>query len=453
MADRAVAREQEEIAVRRNLVRGRVTAVLGVAALTTALVVGVTSSSGAASTSVSQSKGGKSVCGLGNGKKATGSPIKLGAINTQQPGTDFTDIGLMAKAYFDCVNANGGIYGHRIAFTEETESTTAQTASAAAKKLIEGIKVVGLVGNSSIIEADINHKYYEQKGFYVIGAGIAVSAYSTSHFASINMGPRYSSDGAAQWALSKKPDKLIFDQSNVPGTGYNAGGVALIAKKYKVPYKLETDNVPIQDGKSVAQRLVQDAGKNGVVVLNFTPPEALKILQGAQQQGLQDDVKAWACSTPCNTDFLAASLGPGWYGKLGVNAELNLTSAKAPDSALYRSVLKQYGKAVKGGLGSFSQMGFTAGRIATQALLDMGPNATYTAKTVNAAFKAVKDFKTDILCKPWYYGKGSFHLPNNTDRTVTPSKDGKVMVQLQGCFGIDPVDPEVAAARKIEAKQ
>ena len=34
-----------------------------------------------------------SKCGLGNGKKASGEPIKIGAINTKQPGTDFTEIG------------------------------------------------------------------------------------------------------------------------------------------------------------------------------------------------------------------------------------------------------------------------------------------------------------------------------------------------------------------------
>ena len=67
--------------------------------------------------------------------------------------------------------------------------------------------------------------------------------------------------------------------------------------------------MPIQDANSVALKAVQAAGDGGGVVLNFTPPEALKILQAAQQQGLQDRVK-WGCSTPCNTDFLAEALGP-----------------------------------------------------------------------------------------------------------------------------------------------
>ena len=79
-----------------------------------ALVLTVTLSTGAASSPTRVVGSGsasatKSVCGLGTGKKATGSPIKLGAIVTKQPGTDFTDIPNTAKAYFDCVNNNGGI--------------------------------------------------------------------------------------------------------------------------------------------------------------------------------------------------------------------------------------------------------------------------------------------------------------------------------------------------------
>ena len=83
------------------------------------------------------------VCGLGNGKKATGSPIKLGAIATKQPGTDFTDIPNMAAAYFKCVNANGGIYGHPIQYSIETEQTDPAQEAAVAKKLVESTRSSG----------------------------------------------------------------------------------------------------------------------------------------------------------------------------------------------------------------------------------------------------------------------------------------------------------------------
>jgi branched-chain amino acid transport system substrate-binding protein len=390
-----------------------------------------------------------SKCGDKPGQAATGTPIKLGAIATKQPGTDFTDIPNMAKAYFDCVNANGGVNGHPIQYSIETEQTDPAQAASVAHKLIQTDKVVGIVGNTSIIECAVNHKYYEQQGFFIIDSGIAPECYGTSNSAPVNMGPRYSSDGATQAVIRAGAKKVVFDQSNVPGTGYIAAGPTAIAKSAGIPIKTLTENVPIQDANSVALKEVQAAGSDGAVVLNFTPPEALKILQAAQQQGLQDRVKAWACSTPCNTDFLAKALGSQWDGKLLVNAELNLTSANGPQSQLYRAVLKQYGKNVTGGLGSFSQMGFTEAQIAVSALKTI--TGEYTAKSVNQAFKNVKDFKTDILCKPWYYGDAPLHIPNNTDRTVTPQ--GGKMVQKEDCFPISDVDPAIKQVRGIEAKQ
>src|SRR6185437_10342970 len=71
-----------------------------------------TSSSGSASAATVST----SSCGSKPGVAATGTPIPLGAIATNQPGTSFTDIPNMAKAYFDCVNANGGINGHPIKY-------------------------------------------------------------------------------------------------------------------------------------------------------------------------------------------------------------------------------------------------------------------------------------------------------------------------------------------------
>jgi branched-chain amino acid transport system substrate-binding protein len=180
------------------------------------------------------------------------------------------------------------------------------------------------------------------------------------------------------------------------------------------------------------------------VVLNFTPPEALVILQAAQKLGLEDKVKLWGCSTPCNTDFLATSLGPKWNSKLFVNAELtppDVTST--PTMELYKAILKQYGSAVSGGIGSFSQMGFTEAEIAVHALESIsGP---YTVASVNAAFKAVSGFNTGMLCQTWTYGSYPMHIPNNMDYTVTP--DNGKMVTAQGCKLISSVDPQIAAYR------
>jgi branched-chain amino acid transport system substrate-binding protein len=400
---------------------------------------GSTTSSSAGTATVSTSQ-----CGSKPGVKATGTPIALGAIATNQPGTSFTDIPNMAQAYFDCVNANGGINGHPIKYYIETEQTNPAQVAADAKQLVQSDHVVGVVGSTSIIECSVNSGYWQKMGYYVIDSGIAPECYATPNSAAVNMGPRYSSDGAVQYALSQGVSKVVFDQSNVPGTGYIAAGPAALAKDKNVPIVQLTENVPITDANSVAIKEVDDAGPNGAVILNFTPPEALIILQAAQKLGLENRVKMWGCSTPCNTDFLATSLGAKWNGKLFVNAELTPPDGtNTTTMSLYKAILSQYGKAVQGGIGSFSQMGFTEAEIAVHALQSI--SGAYTVPSVNAAFKAVKDFDTGMLCQAWTYGSYPLHIPNNSDYTVTPN-DGK-MTTAQGCTQISAVDPQIAQYR------
>ncbi|MBX6388823.1 MAG: ABC transporter substrate-binding protein [Frankia sp.] len=386
-----------------------------------------------------------SQCGTDPGVRATGEPIKLGAIVTDQPGTSFTDIPYMARAYFECVNDNGGINGRPIEYVIETEQTQPDQVSAAARKLVETDQVLGIVGNTSIIECSVNHEYWESVGYYVIDSGIAPECYSTPNSAAVNMGPRYSSDGAVQYVLAHGAKKVVFDQSNVPGTDYIAAGPQAIADDAGVPITQLTEDVPINDANSVALRLVQEAGPDGAVVLNFTPPEALKILQAAEDLNIHENIAMWACSTPCNTDFLAAELGDGWENLLFVNAELTPLSESSETIDLYRAILEEYGDDVQGGAGSFSQMGFVEARIMVDALRRV--EGEFTPETVNAAIRETEGFDTGMLCEPWTYGDFPLHIPNNVDYTVTPRDGVMVIADDGGCTPISDVDPHIAQYR------
>src|ERR1700690_60143 len=186
-----------------------------------------------------------SQCGTKPGVAATGTPIALGGIVTNQPGTSFTDIANMANAYFACVNANGGINGHPVKYYIETEQTNPAQIAADAKQLVQTDHVVGIVGNTSIIECSVDSAYWQKLGYYIIDSGIAPEFYGTPNSAAVNMGPRYSSDGGGQSAPSQQASKIVFDQSNVPGTGYIAAGPAALAAAAHAPIVQLTENVPI----------------------------------------------------------------------------------------------------------------------------------------------------------------------------------------------------------------
>ena len=407
-------------------------------------------SGGGASSSSSSSGGGASTvstssCGPKPGVAATGTPINIGTIDTHQPGTDFTDGPNMITAYFNCVNANGGVNGHPLKLFVQLDQTQPSQVAAAAKQLIQSDHVVAINGVFDLLECTIDQSYWKQLGIFEMDAGIAPECWSTPNSAAVNMGPRYSSDGAVQYAInSLHAKKIAFVQSNVPGTGYIAAGPAAIAKAAHVPITQMTENVPINDANSVALNLVNAAGPDGSVILNFTPPEALVILQAAQKLGLEDRVKSWGCSTPCDTDFLAKALGPKWNHKLFVNAEaVDASDHNGPEIQLYKAILAKYGSNVAGGIGSFSQFGFLLAKFLVQALDTVkGP---YTIKSVNAAIQGIKSYKSEQLCLPWTYGKVALHIPNNSDYTVTP-ENGK-MITAQGCTPISSADPQIAQYR------
>jgi branched-chain amino acid transport system substrate-binding protein len=109
----------------------------------------------------------------------------------------------------------------------------------------------------------------------------------------------------------------------------------------------------------------------------------------------------------------------------------------------YKAILAKYGTNVAGGIGSFSEFGYLLAKFLTQALDTV--KGDYTMKSVNAAILGIKDYKSEMLCQPWTYGKVALHIPNNSDYTVTPN-NGK-MVTAQGCTPISAADPQIAQYR------
>ena len=387
----------------------------------------------------------KSVCGLGTGKKATGTPIKLGGIDMLIPGVDFTTVGKVAKAYFDCVNDNGGIKGRPIKYILYNEQLNPAQEAALARKLIQTDKVVGVVGNTSFAECGTNWKYYKSKGFVVIGAGVQAECYSTPSFAEVNAGPRYSNIGAAQ-ALIKAGIKKLAIASPDTISAYADGGAALLAEKAGVAVKVFPTHLPVTDATSQLIQMYQFVGDGGGILLDFTPDTAPAFMKAAEAQGIVEKVK-WGSSTPIANTFMSGQFSPKWDGHLWIDNEFsNVDPSVGPDSALMFAVLKRY--APKIAPQAFAQMGYLAGKFATNALLSIkGP---VTAKSYNAAVINLKNQKTDILCKPYYVGKLPYHIPNNTN-IIVDYKNKDVVVK-NGCTAIAAVDKSVAQTRVWEKK-
>jgi branched-chain amino acid transport system substrate-binding protein len=373
-------------------------------------------------------------CGAGTGEEATGEPIKLGGMATNIPGVDFTWITEMTGAYFECVNDNGGIDGRPIEYIAEEEQVDPQQIASLATKLVEDDQVLGIVGSTSLIECSVNSDYYAEQGYYLIVAGVAQDCFTSPNFSAVNMGPYYSSLGGAQAAVRAGAEGTIVVVSpNQPGFDLINSGVVEFAEENGMEGVSILEDVPINDPAGLAQRLVAEAGNGGAVVLDFTGPTVLPLLQAIEQQGLVDSV-VWASSTPPNDPSLAAELSDAWNGKFLINAEFNVLDSGEPDQEHMNEVREEYAPDVPSS--SFAQMGYLAGRVATDALL--GIEGDITKESVNEAFRSITNFVSDIWCAPWYYESGTgSNVSNNIDLTVAP-EDGN-MVQVEECFEIAPL--------------
>jgi branched-chain amino acid transport system substrate-binding protein len=421
-------------------------------AAATATTAAATATTAAATATTAAAAGGDFTggigCGLNNGKKASGNPIKVGNVTTSIPGIDFSTGPAMMKGYFDCVNDNGGINGRPIQMLEENDNGKPEDAAAAAKKLIETDKIVAMVGGFSILDCPVNAKYYAEQGYNVMVAGVPAECFSSPAIAALNMGPGYSALGAAQIVVDKgAKGKMVTMTNKGPTSDYNNSLAGAYAKSKGLQWEDIQIPPPIADPATEIRNAVEKAGAGGAVVLNFTPPEGLALLKAAEQQGLIDKV-LWGSSTPLNDSSVAKALGAAWKGKLNVNAEFRGFQDTNADMKNYIDVSGKYNKGAP--LGSFQQMGYLLGRVVVYAMLGMDPAKLDDPKAVNAAIKGVKNFKNGHTCKPWYFGGlPAGNVPNNTDLNVVPDGNDK-MVDDKVCFDIAAVEPILTAVRAYE---
>lgn len=386
-------------------------------------------------------------CGLTNGQKATGAPINLGAIVSKTGPDDFSASARSAEAFFKCVNENGGINGRPVNYIIGDDQWNPETAAQLRAKLVDDQKVLAMVGNSSFVECAANAKGYEASNTVVIaGVGVPRECFTGKNYAPLNAGPRLSSIAAAQFIHEKYGAKtFVCIAPNIPNVGaWSCDGIDVWAKANG----LKSTTILVDPGSADANSSILQAAssKPDSIILGLPKGVMLPFLVAAEQQGLADKIKFGSAASGYSNDVPGA-LGPAWEGKFVVNMEFQPIDSKEADNANWLAVMDKYAsKDVP--RDTFAQAGYLAARVATETLLKLDP-AKLDRNAVSEALRAVKDFKSDILCSSWYMGAElPRHNANNTLRTsITSNGTWKVVSE---CAKI--TDPELADIRDYEAK-
>jgi len=328
-------------------------------------------------------------CGDNTGQAASGEPIVIGAITGKTGPDDFSNATKAAKAYFDCLNANGGIKGRPVSYLVEDDQWNPEIAAQLAAKLVDDKKAVLMVGNSSYVECGANAEFYKKAGIYVVaGVGVPRECFFADNIAPTNAGPRVSMLGAMGYALDKLNAKsVVCIAPNIPNVGtWSCDGVMLLAKEKG----FAAQTILMDPGSADATSVILQAAssKPDVIVLGLSKGVAVPLMTAAEEQGLNQTIT-----------FLSA--------------------ASAYD---------------------------LSARIAEKALMTLDP-AKINRETASAAVRGIKDFKSDIFCAPWYFGDGqSRHNANSTTRMAV-AEGGKWKV-VSDCT--PSPDPELKDVRAFE---
>ena len=389
----------------------------------------------------------KPVCGLNNGKAASGEPIALGAVVGKTGPDDFSASALASQAYFKCVNANGGINGRPVELTIVDDQWNPEVAAQAAAKLVKDRKVLAMVGSSSFVECGVNAKLYAQEDVMVIaGVGVPRECFFAKNYVPVNAGPRVSATVVAMYAAQTyKAKKMVCVIPNIPSLGnWACDG----AKDWGKANGVDVDVLAIDPGSpdATSTMLQAAAKKPDAIILNVPKGIMVPMLAAAEQQGLAKKIH-FVSSTPAYNFDVPKAIGAAWNGNFDIHLEFMPVESAGADNLNWKATMEAFGSK-SDPRDSFAQAGYLAARIVTEALLKMDPKNIDRA-SVSAALRNVKGFKSDILCRQFYVGDGARHNANSSGPISQVSGNGFKQVS-NGC--LMAADPELSDLREQEKK-
>lgn len=407
--------------------------------------VAATLLSGAVLAPVSANAG--AICGMNTGSAATGEPIKVGGIHGNAAPGDFSSSTDAAAAYFDCVNANGGVHGRPIEYMVENDQWNPELAAQAASKLVVDEGVVAMVGNGSFVEMSVNAPAYAANNIMSMSAACAVSeCFESSNIVSTNQGPLSSSVGAAMYAVEELgANNLSCIGLAIPSVGnWSCGAV----EDYMASKGLSGSSVLLNPAAPDVNSGLLEAIASGAdsILVNLPAGLAIAFLSVAEEQDLAEAF-SWTSSTPLYDASVPEALGAYWDGKMFVNAELTRLDGEGADNQNWQKVMDAYANP-EDPRDTFSQSGFLSAKYFVDTLIAMDPAKVDDRAAVTEAIKAINGHTSDLTCGAYYVGEADRHMPNHAGIMVVVKNGG--FETVRECYEYEgPYFAELIATEKM----
>lgn len=347
------------------------------------------------------------------------------------------------KAYFNEVNAKGGIFGRKIQLVFYDDGWDAQRGKAKIKQLVEQDRVLLLTTVPSSNGLDAATTYLEQKRVPVFGA----SGLIESQFRSPMIWPIGTSSRSAvriglldnAHRLGAKSIGLIwldllagFEARDAIIKALNTGfvkGVKLVADR-RVSISEPSFESVWNDVQNQAKRNGVADGRPDFVAMAIDPTNAIKALQAAQRLGFRPKI-GWGGGAPLFLDLVLSgsdhAAQTGLYAGTSFFPPISEFGNVASVSTYVRTVRKYFGNVDMNN--PYLEGGFAGAALTAEILRRVGPCLT-RAKAIEVG-NSITGYSAAGLTQPLTYrpiGSGPQHYGNTWGLVVQAVPNGK-----QGC--------------------
>lgn len=345
---------------------------------------------------------GTSAAGGGSGD------IVIGSVNSLSGIATFPESSQAAKAVFDDFNAKGGLNGRKISYIAQDDKVDPASASQAARDLVGSRGAVALVGGASLIECEVNAKYYQEQGIASVpGVGIDPSCFSTPNIAPVNPGPYIDAElsityGSQTLGLTKMCAFLATAGSSGP---LYQKAIANWEKRSGQKMVYVDDNVPNGNPDFTPQAVAAKThGCEGIFV-NMPEGDDLGFLKAAAAQGMTN--VTWLFLTSAYTEAFAKSATAAGIGKgVYVPAEFRPFTDKAdPDNKAWIDLMTKNNIP----LTSFAQAGYVAATNFLDVLKTV--DGDVTRASVLKALQGMDPIDNPMVGTAYVFGPDNAHNP------------------------------------------
>lgn len=340
-------------------------------------------------------------CGSDAGGSATGGPggdpIKVGSIVSKTGPIDFSSTSDGARAYFDKLNAEGGINGRKVEYVVEDDGNDPAKAAAAARKLA-GEGVVALIGGGSTVECTANARFYTQRNLFdVPGLGADPACFNSESIAPANTGPLVGAALSVQAAIenlgAKRIQYLAVDAP--PGRLTDKPVQAYLSAKASSVGPTEFI-APGEDATPIMVRVKRH--KPDAIVLLTPLPIGIGAVKAAAAQGIGPADLPWVAATPMYDPATPKALGAAGEGLHVATEFVPLQVADAPPSLEeFRTAMREHATGAK--VDSLAEGGWFAAAVFVEALKSV--KGELSPGSVTAALEGVHGFDNGMTGGPY----------------------------------------------------